>query len=271
MNQKSAASRRPATRFRPTPRDRDVFAAIRTHGRLTASQVRRLFFRRPDGLASAQTVNVRLRTLVDLGYLEVIVVDRGRGAGPYAYGLTRRAMTFLGKATVSRRRGGLGPVWHQLEISEFRVRLELALEAAGGSLVDWTGEPALRSLLKGQRDWPIPDALVHWRLPGREGAFFLEWDRDTESLATLVAKLPKYEALLRARGHRLLQPGLGLRPRLALVVSPSRRQRLVRHLVGPASRGALTTAVASAGDALGRPLEPVWWRSDSRAERSLFS
>src|SRR5712692_10091042 len=87
-NLKSANRPSRQLRFLPTPRDRLILEAVRTHSRLTREQIRRLFFRRPDAaLASPQSVNARLLKLVVLGYLEPVVVNAGHGSGPYAYGL----------------------------------------------------------------------------------------------------------------------------------------------------------------------------------------
>lgn len=265
---KSKTARR---RFLPTPRDRLIIGAVRTHGRLTASNVRRLFFRDEFGtLASVQTVNGRLRRLVDAGYLSVLVIDLGRGSGPYAYGIGLAARALFGRSGFALRRGVAGPVWHDLEIAEFRVQLELALTDRGGALLEWVGEPALRSLLKGRTAWPVPDALVHWRLARQEGTFFLEWDRGSESVAVLVAKLGRYGAYTRERGHHVLLPGLGLRPRLAIVVNESRKARLITYLSGRRNAPPLTVAIGAQAVVVADPLSPAWWRSDLGAPGSLF-
>ena len=57
MTQRSVSSPRSPLRFLPTPRDRSILETIATHGRMTRSQIQRLFFRREDGvLASNQAV-----------------------------------------------------------------------------------------------------------------------------------------------------------------------------------------------------------------------
>src|SRR5688572_4863844 len=88
MKNPRSAGRRSNLRFLPTPRDRLILEAIRTHGRLRGEQIRRLFFRSPSGgLVSRQAVSARLNKLTSLCVLEVLVVNGGHGAGPYAYGL----------------------------------------------------------------------------------------------------------------------------------------------------------------------------------------
>jgi hypothetical protein len=258
-NQKSAHSRGPS-RFLPTPRDRLVLEAIRAHGRLTRQQIRRLFFRRSLGrLTSVQAVNARLLKLTRQGLLAPLVVSSGRGAGPYAYGLTS-----AGRAAVGMRgRGGIGTsVWHQLELAEIRVRLENTLQQRGGHLLEWRGDDALRALLHGTRGAPFPDALVHWQLDKSEGTFLLELDRGSESLAVLTAKVARYRSFFALRMHQGLLPGLGLRPRLAIVVaSPERQRRLIRWCASRREER-ITIALAVLHDLLRDPLGAVWWRSD---------
>ena len=271
-NQRSGRSRRPS-RFLPTPRDRLVLEAVRTHGRLTREHIRRLFFRRTGGrLSSVQNVNARLRRLTAAGLLDPVVVSLGRGSGPYAYGIARHGEQLL-KGHSTKRNGTHGPVWHLLEIAEFRVRLQSTLERSGGVLVEWQGEALLRSLFHRRTGWPLADAVVHWRLPEREGVFLLEWDRGSESLAVLTAKLARYENYWRARGHRDLLPGLGLRPRLAIVVpSADRAERLVAwHRQHRNRVRSSTVFVAVRSDSLAHPLTECWWRSDTDRAGALFA
>ncbi len=200
------------------------------------------------------------------------MVNAGHGAGPYAYGLGPVGRAMLGRTSVSRRTGGVGAVWHYLEIAEFRISLERALGERRGVLVEWLGEPVVRALLAGHRGWPVPDALVHWRLPRREGVFFLEWDRGSESLAVPTAKLRRYVSYWRARGHRELVPGLGLRPRLLVVLnSAERADRFVRWLIDRRpSRRPATILAGRASDVLADPLGERWWRSDSASAGTLY-
>lgn len=259
-------------RYLPTPRDRLILDAVRTHTRLTREHIRRLFFRRAHGrLASVQAVNARLRKLVALGYLEAAVVNAGHGAGPYAYGLGARGRAALQRLATGGRKGSPGPVWHYLEVAGFRVQLEDALTRRSGQLVEWLGEAAFRGLFLGRPGWPIPDALVHWRLPDREGTFLLEWDRGSESLAVVARKVVRYASYWRVRGHRELLPGLGLKPRLAIVVQSSERQhRLIRWLLERRGEPLLATILVGVGsEVLRDPLGHAWWRSDTKGRGSL--
>jgi hypothetical protein len=262
MNRKSKSS---TTRSLPTPRDLRVLEALRQHSRLTARQIRVLFFRQNGHSATAQTVNARLRKLVDGGYLTTIVVDGGAGAGPYAYGLGPSGWDALGLA-VRRVRGRPGPVHHHVAVGDFRVALDAHLRQHRGRIVEWVGEPQLRALIR-SRNAPFPDALVHWRLPGREGIFYLELDRGTEPLAVLTAKLARYSVFARKHGHRDLLPGLGLRPRLAFVANAPRAERLVRFIRD--RRHTTTILVGVDGQVAQDPLGRVWWRNDLDSLGSL--
>ncbi len=268
-NPRSAAWRR-RPRFLPTPRDRLILEAIRTHGRLTMQQIRRLFFRRPDGrLASVQATNARLLKLSLNELIAPAVVSTGRGSGPYAYALTSAGLATLGASARGRATGG--PVWHALELAEIRVRLQEELEQRGGSLAEWRGDDALRALLRRSRGAPMPDALVHWRLLRSEGVFLLELDRGSESLAVLTGKIRRYDALFASHAHRELLPGLGLRPRLAIAVAGAgRKARLVAWLAARRPER-FTVAIAVLGDVLDHPCGGVWWRGDLRDEGSLFT
>jgi hypothetical protein len=221
-----------------------------------------LFFRRGNGaLASPQAVNARMRVLVRAGLVDVLVLSTGRGSGAYSYGTTR--VGALGRRRPSRHQT-LTMVWHEIEIAEFRVRLEEALTAADGALVEWQGERFLRRVLMSRSNVPIPDAVVHWRLQHREGVFMLEWDRGTEPLSVLTAKLSRYRAYAQSRGHRDLLPGLGLRPRLAIVVhSLERKTRLIDWITGHERRfTAYTLLIGASDELLAAPLDDGWWRTD---------
>jgi hypothetical protein len=152
-------------------------------------------------------------------------------------------------------------------VAEFRICLQEALKQGGGSLMEWVGEPQLRAQLRGQQGWPVPDGIGHWQLKRREGAFFLEWDRGGEPLAVLTGKLAKYTRLHRTGGYRALVPGLGLRPRLVIVIgTPARARHLVHWLREHGEpAGGITVLVGLAAQVLAEPLGTVWWRSDTVA------
>ena len=76
----------------------------------------------------------------------------------------------------------------------------------------------------------------------------------------------RYASYWRSRGHRSLLPGLGLRPRLALVLrSEIRAERLVRWIQQRrAEPRAATVLIGVAEVILADLLGQAWWRSDRR-------
>lgn len=249
------------THSAPTPRDLAVMNALRVHRRMTAEQLRRLLFRRSDGECVApQTVHGRLRRLIDLGYLDAVKVDRGRGSGPNAYGLVSRGRAVIGAP--ARRSRPPGPIWHDLQVAELRVCLENDLSANAGELVEWVGEGDLRGILRGSSA-PRPDGLCHWRLDAFEGVVLFEVDTGSEPFAALPAKLRAYERWFRSGAHREVVPGLPLRPRVAVIAPHRRAARLVNQVRSVRSL-AMTVLVGVDSDVLSHPLTARWWRSDIR-------
>jgi len=250
----------------PTPRDEQILLAIATHTYLTANHIRSLFFRHGRVFTARQTVGVRLRRLRETGYLTAVLVDGGRGAGPYAYGLTPQGEAMIGIKPKDRR-GRQSAPRHALEVADLRVALELALDGTPGGLVSWTGERELRALTKPGD--PVPDGLIHWQLRGREGLVAVELDRGTESFSTLVRKLDVYDSWWRKRRYRTLVAGLGLKPRLAVVAGETRARQLAGYIARSRPFGG-TIAVAPAHVVLAQPLGRSWWRSDVNALERLF-
>ena len=263
MTRKSSRSK---NRIWPTPRDERILRAVATHNYLAGDHIRLLFFRRGSGFAARQTVGARLRKLVELGYLTPEIVVGGRGAGPYAYHLTRNGGALVGLSTKSHRGRRKAPR-HALAVAGFRVALELALRTEHGAL-EWTGEPELRADPRSVK--PVPDGIAHWQVAGRHGVLAVELDRGTESFATLFRKLEAYNDWWRTRRYRTTVPGIGAKPRLVIITTAPRARRLVAHLAGGRRAVGGTVAIAPI-DAVGAPLDPVWWRSDTGAIGHLLA
>lgn len=246
----------------PTPRDERIFRAIAAHTCLTAQHVRRLFFSDGHHVATLQTVNARLRRLVDARYLERQVLDGGRGAGPYVYRLTTSGAALIG-ISPSRSRGRPGSPRHALIVADFRVVLERDLVTEGGSL-EWIGEPELRRV---RPQPPIPDGIAFWRLHGRQGVLAVEVDLGTESFAVLQRKLDGYSEWWRTRRYRCFAP-MALKPRLALLCPAGRAIRLIT--ITERIRAAGTIAIAPIAVATSSPLRQSWWRSDRSGVTALL-
>lgn len=124
-------------------------------------------------------------------------------------------------------------------------------------LLSWlsAAEAAVRFERGGQRLWLRPDGTGHVLAGGRTCSFFLEWDRGTERLPVLAAKLARYREFFAA------QDVLGREaPSLLLVTTTPNRELLIRGLastiLGPHTVR-LCTTTASLLERLG-PRAAVW-------------
>jgi hypothetical protein len=223
-------------RFRLTERDYRILSALNAYRYLRTGQVHRLLF--PE-CRTPQMARRRLRHLADphYGYLRRIepYVQVGQGSAETAWFLGRAGEEILrarGEKLLCYARDNSARVNHQflshaLEISEFRLQLELALrhhpfvtlqrfiadfemrEHASATLGKKAfllyhevsvpaapGRPAKTYIV-------YPDALI--RLHGRppfdrlRHLFFLEIDRGTESLPVLRDKVIGYDLFRRQR------------------------------------------------------------------------
>lgn len=263
----------------PTPRDREIMATLYKHGRMTREHIRRLFFARGVGeQASIQAVCRRLKKLTERGYLARVAIPVAKGSGPYVYGLGK-----LGAAVVSReakvtgrvavmdlsKPESLATLSHDLERVDFYIALKTALEELGGGILSWLGEreAAYSFAWKGRKVSISPDAYCLWALGDEEGAFFLEWDRGTESLAAFGLKLSRYGHYFRLKAYQDHLGETGIRPRLLVVASDERREgKLIDWLARRQARNELSslptvlfsTQPRVKGDILGH----MWKRSD---------
>lgn len=219
----------------PTPRDREILKDVVKHGQMTRQQIQRLHFRKDGRLASTQAVCRRLRILTERGYVSRVRLPVTRGSGPYVYWPGKGAIGVLDKDDSARARRimkrnrvkSFSSLSHGLEIVEFHIQLKEALEGRGGEIVVWLGEWEARYRFEwgGRRLTLSPDACCLWALGNKEGTFFLEWDRGTESMTRFSQKLTRYEAYYRLRAYRNHVGEMGLRPRLLIVVPDERRER----------------------------------------------
>ena len=278
--QKSAAGSR---NLSLTPRDLRIMRAVVQHGRLTREQVRKLFFQKGRGLASVQAVCRRLRILNERGYLIRTRLPTPMGSGPYVYqpgNLAVAAMSRDGsglKRPGDRRRRTQSAVelLHGLEIVDFYIQLKRSLVERDGEILVWLSERQCRYRIpRHGRSLPFtPDAYCLWGLGSEEGAFFLEWDRGTESMVRIAEKLTRYEVYYRARAYHDHLGEIGLQPRLLFVVPDERRQRkFVQWRSRNPARGKWTSLptilVATREHAHSQPLEEIWHKpGDARPRR----
>lgn len=192
---------------RLTARDRKIARAVARHRVLTTPQLARLFF------DSEKRASSRLLKLHRIGVLDRFRPIRERwGAHPWHWMIGP-----LGAAVLAAERGedpdsaarrwkgeralayaGGQRLAHLVGVNEFFVGL--AARARRGewpSLKDWLTEAECAAWTEGS---VRPDAWGVWQDGGSRVEFFLEYDRGTETLARLAAKLAGYERFEAERG-----------------------------------------------------------------------
>ena len=243
-----------------TDRDRMILRLLRRHRVLTTSQVKALFFR------DTNTCQHRLARLHQLRLVERFRIPaasataaRDRGGWPrvteYGYVLDR-----LGAYLVRLERNP-DAEWHRerwrtdwalliatsqrlahtLGVNQFFVDLTTAAQRIPGSrLVEWWGETFCRRVFDGIVN---PDGLGVWHRDGRRMVFLLEYDRGTETLGRLAAKLDGYRRLTHAATW----------PFTLLVVLPGpRREATARQHLDASGLAVAITNAALATDPAGR-------------------
>jgi hypothetical protein len=272
-----SSRRRDGVRPEPalTPRDVEIIRTVCQHGALTRAQVRRLFFRQGGGLASVQAVCRRLKILTERGYLDRLRIPTAMGSGPYVYlpGARSEAVLAAEELTLARvtkreRLRSVAAIAHRLEVADFYVGLSEAFASREGCILVWLSERQAYYALPGAgRTLPFtPDAYCLWILGNEEGAFFLEWDRGTESMTRLAEKLARYETYYGLRAYRDHLGEDELRPRVLFVVPDERRRKklsswLGRRLTKREWPSLPTVLAAIHADAEADPLGAIWYRS----------
>lgn len=217
----------PPPALRLTPRDLEILRAVNRYRFLRTGQLQRLLF--PE--ASLQATRRRLRKLCHPAYAYLGRIGRqqqvGDGGAETAFFLERAGRELLanmGETIIPYPRGGKdcpGILFleHALELSEFRVRLELALaRQAQLRLHRFVSEHELKEHVSralrreayrlyqrlthprtGREYVVFPDALFvlagTGRLSEHRRLFFLEIDRGTERLAMIREKVIGYHLL----------------------------------------------------------------------------
>jgi hypothetical protein len=179
---------------------------VQRHRVLSASHIADVFFStRKRGL-------VRLKALTDLGVLDRFQVLARRGEpNQYHYVLGRVGAAIVAAdrgedpdAVVRRWRGDTALVLargqrlaHALGVSGFYAGLAAEARQGRGRLAEWMTEAEGARWSEGV---VRPDGFAVWAEGGREVEFFLEYDRGTETLGRLAAKLDGYRRFEEERG-----------------------------------------------------------------------
>lgn len=184
-------------------RDRAVLVAVGDHTLLTSGQIERLLFadRHASEVATRRRCQAVLLRLVDLELLDRLHRRQGghrAGSAGFTYRLTTRGRRALGhESRGGREQPSERQVLHLLACAEVCVQLAEAERRGLLSSLTVTNEPntwrrfvglhAAREVLK-------PDLLVELTTPdGWELRWFVEVDRATEHLPTVIRKCAQYQ------------------------------------------------------------------------------
>ncbi len=167
--------------LRSTERDKKLIVKCGLCRWLTTTQIHRLYFPR----ATLNAVQKRLRKLTETGYLrthrESVFSEALHAPGPKGRAILEEMnLACPGGNDVSRQ------LPHLVGVNDIRIAVESATVPIAYFYAHWQ----LASL--GWAHPVIPDAVFGVRRPGRRN-FAVEYDRATESLPVLTAKLRTYE------------------------------------------------------------------------------
>jgi hypothetical protein len=244
---------------RLTDRDRAIIRLVFEHRVFTSHQLGKVFF------SSHDRAEHRLR---DLAAAEVLARFRpyrrhGEGSAPFHYVLgAAGAAVLAAEQGIEVRRLGYRPdkaleiahsqhLAHTVGVNGFFAALAACARqrrTGDALLAAWWSERHCRD-----RWAPIvrPDGYGRWQEHDREVDFFLEYDRGTEPLERLAAKLAGYQKL--AAVTQIPTPVLFWLP------SSGREASVRQALAGETRWAAMAFLVATASPALGRsPAEQAW-------------
>jgi protein involved in plasmid replication-relaxation len=255
----SVADQLAALAGRLTDRDRAILRLVGEHRVFTTGQLAQVYFHSQD------RAEHRLRELSDA---RVLVRFRphtrhGEGSAPYHYVLgPLGAAVLAAEQGIDLRRVSYRPdkalaiahsqrLAHLVGVNGFFTALAgyaRQQRAQGARLAVWWSERRCHD------HWGRmvrPDGYGRWREGDREVDFFLEYDRGTEPLERLAAKLA---------GYRELADATEIPTPVLLWLPSSRREATVRHALGGGTRpGRVPFLVATASPALALgPAEAAW-------------
>ena len=225
-----------------TPRDHELIASLDRVRVATASQLRRLHVAEGTTAAQVRITQRRLRALTDLRV--VTLLDRqvggfGGGSRDGVYALDtagQHLASACGPAGGARLRRPWTPgssfLLHQLAVAELYVRLrELERQGVLDELLAFDAEPAAWRRFTGPGgalSWLKPDAFSRVGRADWEFASFIEVDRATASVPTVMRKLAVYRRYFQTGRE---QERFGLFPRVVLLApTEARKEALVAAL-----------------------------------------
>lgn len=187
-------------------RDRQILDGLRNFGFLSARQIERTCFQMPEATAIGATRRAQrvLRRLTDQRLIERLARRQGGvrgGSGSFTYRLAPRGHQALGLTS----RGSYRPpserfVDHCLAIAELATGLTEAEHNGWIEELQLAAEPDTwrRFQTPGGVATLKPDLAVDCTVDGWELRWFIEADRGTEHLPTVIAKAKLYERYWRS-------------------------------------------------------------------------
>lgn len=232
-----------------TERDHEILNMLEVHRVFTTDQICDLFF------TNLTTARHRLTTLYQLRLVDRFEPFRSKGSAPYHYVLDQLgAMVVAANREVEVKQLG----WkrdkilalarsqrlaHTIGVNGFFTALvREARRRPGAALVEWWSEARCAAWAK-----PLvkPDGYGAWLDDGKAVEFFLEYDRQTEPLTRVAAKLDGYASLMTGVGRQI--------PVLFCFGSQRREGNARRALADPP----VPAATAAFGPSQA-PLDAVW-------------
>lgn len=281
--------------FRLTDRDMAIIRAVNRYRYLRTGQINRLFF--PEN-TSKQSCQKRLKYLFHNGYLDRIFpyvqlgTENGGASSDVAYRLDKEGVSFLEESEdevlypTRKRRIRHEFLQHALDLSEFRVCLELAIaalpqiqlrlfvpdfmqkEGASGltGLKRYRLYDEIRDPATGETVVCYPDAMVVLEAVGTDARrlYFVEIDRGTEGLQTIRRKLRAYQ--LFAKNKLFAKYGPFKNFTVLFQTSSERRAANMVKLIGEMDYG-LQVFVCHAAAVTDQTLliSPIWTGADGKA------
>lgn len=184
-------------------RDRAILAALRAHRLLSASHIERLLFtgHHASPIATRRRCQAVLRRLVDdelLARLDRRLGGHRAGSTGFVYRLTSRGFRAIGvRGKRARWEPSQRHLHHVLGCAEISVQLHEAARAGLTTGLQVTHEPdTWRRFIgrHGRSEILKPDLLAEFiDVEGWEVRWFIEIDRATEHLPTVIAKCQQYQ------------------------------------------------------------------------------
>jgi hypothetical protein len=205
---------------RLSERDLRVLTKCAVSKWLATGQLARLYF--PN--VTPDAVRKSLRRLVESGYL---VVHREHQMAEALHGLGPKGKALLEAKGIPAEVTRKPPrqIEHLVGINDLRVAVEMRSSQVAYFFACWE----LQAL--GWVHPVIPDAVVGLKLPDRR-TFLVEYDRGTETLATLVGKLRAYEGGLSGVPFRALILMTDAASRLESFGRQVRKEGFLRKILG---------------------------------------